>query len=124
MSEDLDLTEVSLCSLAEAFFILMKKKEREIIQIIRGKEYSMEEKMNEIIEFLKEKTLGQKVFLKLDNTKHDDEKNLLCYLYLRNKTFVNAHLIKNGLADVDAAKDYNGIFSFFCYLSYTQQTNS
>jgi segregation and condensation protein A len=54
LSEELDLTEVSLFNLAEAFFILMKKKERENIQIIQGKEYSMEEKMNEIIEFLKE----------------------------------------------------------------------
>jgi segregation and condensation protein A len=48
MSEELDLTEVSLFNLAEAFFVLMKKKERENIQIIRGKEYSIEEKMNEI----------------------------------------------------------------------------
>lgn len=54
MSEELDLTEVSLFSLAEAFFVLMKKKERENIQIIMGKEYSIEDKMNEIIEFLKE----------------------------------------------------------------------
>jgi segregation and condensation protein A len=54
LSEDLDLTEVSLFNLAEAFFILMKKKERENIQIIRGKEYSIEEKMNEIVTFLKE----------------------------------------------------------------------
>ena len=54
LSEELDLTEVSLFNLAEAFFILMKKKERENIQIIRGKEYSMEEKMNEIVNFLKE----------------------------------------------------------------------
>jgi segregation and condensation protein A len=53
LSEELDLTEVSLFNLAEAFFILMKKKEREHIQIIMGKEYSMEEKMNEIVEFLK-----------------------------------------------------------------------
>jgi len=54
MSEELELTEVSLFNLAEAFFVLMKKKERENIQIIRGKEFSIEEKMNEIIEFLKE----------------------------------------------------------------------
>ena len=73
------------------------------------------EKTEDAIEFLKEKTLGQKVFLRLDNTKHDDEKNLLCYLYLRNKTFVNAHLIKNGLADVDAAKDYKYKSNFLNY---------
>lgn len=54
LSEEFDLTEVSLFNLAEAFFILMKKKEKENIQIIRGKEYSMEEKMNEIINFLKD----------------------------------------------------------------------
>jgi segregation and condensation protein A len=54
LSEELDLTEVSLFNLAETFFILMKKKERENIQIIRGKDFSIEEKMNEIIEFLKE----------------------------------------------------------------------
>ena len=54
LSEELDLTEVSLFNLAEAFFILMKKKESENIQIIRGKEYSMEEKMNEIVNFLKD----------------------------------------------------------------------
>ncbi len=59
----------------------------------------------EAIEFLRQKTRGREMFLKLDNIKHDDENNLLCYLYLRNKTFINAHLIKNGLADVDVAKD-------------------
>lgn len=54
LSEELDLTEISLFNLAEAFFILMKKKERENIRIIRGKEYSMEEKKSEIIDYLKE----------------------------------------------------------------------
>ncbi len=54
MSEEMELTEVSLFNLAEAFFLLMKKKEKKDIQIIRGKEYSIEKKMNEIIKFLKE----------------------------------------------------------------------
>ncbi len=54
LSEELDLIEVSLFNLAEAFFILMKKKERENVQIIRGKKFSIEEKMDEIIEYLKE----------------------------------------------------------------------
>ena len=34
--------------------------------------------------------------------KHDSENNLLCYLYLENKTFINAHLIKSGLVQVDS----------------------
>ncbi len=53
------------------------------------------------ISFLTEKTKGKRVFLRYDNIKYDSENNLLCYLYLENKTFINAHLIKNGLALVD-----------------------
>ena len=60
----------------------------------------------EAIQFLKEKLKGQKVFLKFDNFLYDEEKNLLCYLYLWNKTFINAHLIKRGLVDVDTSFDY------------------
>jgi modification methylase len=49
-------------------------------------------------QFLYDKTKGQKVFMKFDNQKYDEENNLMCYLYLKNKTFLNAHLIKEGLA--------------------------
>lgn len=52
-------------------------------------------------DFLIDKTKGKRVFLRYDNIKYDKENNLLCYLYLENKTFVNAHLIKSGLVDVD-----------------------
>jgi site-specific DNA-methyltransferase (adenine-specific) len=64
------------------------------------------EKNGAAIQFLKEKTRGQKVFMKFDTVKHDKENNLLCYLYLWNKTFLNAHLIKNGLVDVDNSFDF------------------
>lgn len=56
--------------------------------------------------FLIEKTKGKRVFLKYDHVKHDSENNLLCYLYLENKTFINAHLIKNGLVQVDSDIDF------------------
>lgn len=56
--------------------------------------------------FLIEKTKGKRVFMKYDIVKHDTENNLLCYLYLENKTFINAHLIKNGLVQVDSDIDY------------------
>jgi len=46
------------------------------------------------------------VFIKYDDVKHDSNNNLLCYLYLENKTFLNAHLLKNGLADVDINYNY------------------
>lgn len=57
-------------------------------------------------EFLQKKTKGKKVFLKFDSIKYDKENNLLCYLYLENKTFLNAHLIKNGLAQVDNKSEF------------------
>jgi len=73
------------------------------------------EKNGEAIEFLREKTRGQKVFLKFDSVKYDEKNNLFCYLYLRNKTFINAHLIKNELVDVDTAVDYKYKSKFLTY---------
>lgn len=56
--------------------------------------------------FLSEKTKGRKVFMRFDSIKYDAANQLLCYLYLDNKTFLNAHLLKNGLADVDFSYDF------------------
>ncbi len=56
--------------------------------------------------FLLKKQKAKRVFLKYDNVKYDKENNLLCYFYLENKTFINAHLIKNGLAQVDNQTDF------------------
>jgi len=58
------------------------------------------------IRFIQNLTEGQKVFLRFDQMKHGEDNGLWCYLYLKNKTFVNAHLIKNGLVDVDTDSDY------------------
>ncbi len=67
------------------------------------------------IEFLQLKTKGQKVFLKYDETKYDENNHLMVYLYLKNKTFLNAHLIKNGLADVDVSFNYKNKNRFINY---------
>jgi len=67
------------------------------------------------VQFLKDRTRGQKVSIKFDSIKHDDEDTLLCYLYLKNKTFVNAHLIKNDLVDVDVTRDYKYKSKFLTY---------
>ena len=45
--------------------------------------------------------------MKYDDRKYDEDNHLMCYLYLKNKTFVNAHLIKLGLANVDLQYDYS-----------------
>lgn len=64
------------------------------------------ETASKAIEFLKAKLRNQRVFIKFDNIKYDNENNLLCYLYLKNKTFINAHLIKNKLVGVDNSFEY------------------
>ncbi len=66
-------------------------------------------------EFLQNKLQGQRVFLKFDTVKYDDDKNLLCYLYLKNKTFINAHLLKNKMAKVDLAMDFRHKQRFLTY---------
>jgi DNA modification methylase len=60
----------------------------------------------EAIAFLNEKVKGQRVFMQFDNQKYDEHNNLLCYLYLKNKTFINAHLLKEGLAEVDITVEF------------------
>lgn len=64
------------------------------------------ETLKEALRFLTSKLKNQKVFLKYDSIKFDDKGNVLVYLYLKNKTFINAHLIKKGLVDVDSELDY------------------
>ena len=58
------------------------------------------------INYIIEKTKGHRVYLRYDQQKHDSHNHLLCYVYLKNKTFLNAHLIKEGLADVDHSMEY------------------
>lgn len=60
----------------------------------------------EATNFLVQKTKGKRVFIRYDSVKYDEEDNLLCYLYLENKTFLNAHLIKNRLAAIDTRSDF------------------
>ena len=55
------------------------------------------------VDFLREKFRKRKVYLKFDSIKFDNNGNLLCYLYLDNRTFINAHLIRTKLVDVDTS---------------------
>ena len=57
-------------------------------------------------EYLINKLKGKKVFLKYDVMKNDNKNNLFVYLYLENKTFINAHLIKEKLVLVDNSIDF------------------
>jgi len=52
VEEEIDVEDISLFELTESFFLLMKRKEKENIQIVKGREYSIEEKMREIVSHL------------------------------------------------------------------------
>jgi segregation and condensation protein A len=78
--EEMELAELSLFDLAEAFLELMKKKERENIHLIQGKEYSLEEKMKELIERLREQ--GYLDFLDYFNAQESIEEALISFFCL------------------------------------------
>lgn len=61
----------------------------------------------EAISFLKAKFKQRKVFLRYDVKKYDDQNDMLCYVYLDNKTFVNNHLVRTGYVDVDTQLEYS-----------------
>lgn len=57
-------------------------------------------------DYLLKKTKGHKVYLRFDEVKYDSSNRPLCYLYLENKTFINAHLLKEKLAIADTSIEY------------------
>lgn len=68
-------------------------------------------------QYLVERVKGKKVFLKYDAEKYDNENNLMCYLYLENKTFINAHLIKRGLVNIDDSREFKYKIKFTSLLN-------
>ena len=60
----------------------------------------------EATKYLQQKLQGKKVFLKYDEQKYDENNHLLAYLYLENKTFINAHMIKDKMAFVDNTAEF------------------
>ncbi|GHU99782.1 methyltransferase [Bacteroidia bacterium] len=65
--------------------------------------------------FITDKTRGKRVFMRFDQVKYDGDNNLLCYLYLENRTFINAHLLKAGLAEVDRSVEFKHKQRFLKY---------
>ncbi len=73
------------------------------VRLLGVKPNSREE---EAIDFLKKKILKGQIFLRYDETKYDEDDILMAYVYMKNKTFINAHLLKFGLCDVDYIYDF------------------
>ena len=58
------------------------------------------------LEYLHNRILKKEVYLKFDNGSVLDKNTVSAYIYLKNKIFVNAYLIKSGIAEADTTKDY------------------
>jgi modification methylase len=63
-------------------------------------------KLEQAVDYLHKKVHGKKIYLRQDDTMTDQAAENLCYLYLANKTFVNAHLVRDGLVDVDMDAEF------------------
>lgn len=84
--DELDLLEVSLFDLAETFFLIMKRRERESFRVIKGKDVSVEEKLKEIVAYLEEN--GQMDFLEYFSNQETLEEALVSF-------FCILELVKN-----------------------------
>jgi DNA modification methylase len=63
-------------------------------------------KKKETIEYLRNYILNRDVMLKFENGSYTNSDVVYAYVYLKNKIFVNAYLIKSGLAKADKSRDY------------------
>lgn len=63
-------------------------------------------KKEDVLKYLEEFVLKKDVFLKFDNGFVLNENVVEAYVYLKNKIFVNAYLIKSGMAEADRSKNY------------------
>lgn len=64
-------------------------------------------KKDEALKYLKNYVLRKEVFLKFDNGASVEEDCVEAYVYLKNKIFVNAYLIKSGIAKAEREKSYS-----------------
>ena len=58
------------------------------------------------IQFLETKILKNQVYLKYDAIKYDKENHLLAYVFMKNKTFINAHMIKGSFCNLSTEFDF------------------
>ena len=69
-------------------------------------------KKEETLKYLKEYVLRKEVFLRYENGTVKNEDTVEAYVYLKNKIFVNAYLIKSGLAKAERKKRYTMMKKF------------
>jgi len=71
------------------------------------------QKKEEAIRYLREYILGKSIYLKFHDNEVINGDTVTAYVYLKNKIFVNAYLIKSGLASPDISLDHRYKDRFF-----------
>ena len=69
-------------------------------------------KKAQTLSYFKTHIIGKPVYYKLD----ENHNSMQVYLYLKNKTFINAHLIKKGFATIDTKIEFRNKKRFISYL--------
>jgi DNA modification methylase len=108
----IDTGDIKNGTLREEYFTVREIIDVNLIKINNNQKIRLigidkkNDKINEALNFLKEKLVNQQVYFRYDEKKFDNDDNLMTYVYLKNKTFINCHLIKKGLASTDKNSDY------------------
>ena len=63
-------------------------------------------KKEEAIKYLMDYVLGREVFLRFENNACSENNVIEAYVYLKNRIFVNAYMIKSEIASPDLSKNY------------------
>ncbi len=63
--------------------------------------------LDNTISYLRQYVLKKEVYLKFDKNYVADKETVEAYVYLKNKIFINAYLLKSGLATVDMNSDFD-----------------
>ena len=64
------------------------------------------DKLNAAKKFLSNKILKRQIYLQFDDQKYDKNNQLMAYVYMKNKTFINAHILKHGFGSLDTEYDF------------------
>lgn len=89
---------------------MIELNDDKIIRLIGIK--PMAEKEAEAMQWLQDKLKGQSVYIKFDKIKEDENNNLLSYLYLKNKTFINLHYLRSALVQLDETYPFKYLKKF------------
>jgi len=78
-------------------------------------------KNQEALRYLRDYILRKEVFLRFDNNSALNKGTVEAYVYLKNKIFVNAFLIKSGIAKAERVKNYKYKVKF---IEFERETNN